>query len=112
MAGCAWLVEAADRNATNRAADPRPAGPRQGTGDPALRRSGQPSAQLFVNSQYSINDNIDWYAFASYGERETSSAATFRTAYTDDNRTHRCAPALYPEGFLPLRDSTSSTPRW
>ncbi len=82
-------VEAADRKATNRSfADPRPsAGPRQGT---VTQRYGDPDsrpAALFVNSQVKVNDAVDWYAFASYGERETSSAATFRTAYTDNNRT-------------------------
>ncbi|MBD8528397.1 MULTISPECIES: TonB-dependent siderophore receptor [unclassified Massilia] len=101
-------VEAADRNATNRAfADPRPsAGPRQGT---VTQRYGDPDSRpraLFVNSQVRVNDAIDWYAFANYGERKTSSAATFRTAYTDNNRTTLRSP-LYPEGFQPLLDSKS-----
>ena len=101
-------IEAADRNATNRAfADPRPsAGPRQGT---VTQRYGDPDSRprtLFVNSQVRINDDIDWYAFAGYGERATSSAAVFRTAYTDNTRTALRSP-LYPEGFQPLLDSTS-----
>jgi iron complex outermembrane receptor protein len=101
-------IEAADRNATNRAfADPRPsAGPRQGT---VTQRYGDPDSRprtLFVNSQVRINDDIDWYAFAGYGERATSSAAVFRTAYTDNTRTTLRSP-LYPEGFQPLLDSTS-----
>ena len=107
-----WLrlaVEAADRNATNRAfPDPRPAaGPRQGT---VTQRYGDPDSRprtLFLNSQVRLNDDIDWYAFANYGERKTSSAATFRTAFTDNNRTALRTP-LYPEGFLPLLDSTST----
>lgn len=106
-----WLrvaVEAADRNATNRAfPDPRAsAGPRQGT---VTQRYGDPDSRprtLFVNSQVRINDDIDWYAFAGHGERKTSSAATFRTAYTDNSRTTLRTP-LYPEGFQPLLDSTS-----
>jgi iron complex outermembrane receptor protein len=101
-------VEAADRNATNRSfADPRPsAGPRQGL---TTQRYGDPDSRprtLFVNSEVRINDDVDWYAFASYGERDTSSAATFRTAFTDNNRTTLRSP-LYPEGFQPLLGSTS-----
>ncbi len=107
-----WLrvaVEAADRNYTNRSfADPRPsAGPRQGR---ITQRYGDPDSRprtLFLNSQVRINDNVDWYAFANYGKRETSSAASFRTAYTNDNRTALRSP-LYPEGFQPLLDSTST----
>jgi len=102
-------VEAGNRLATNRAgADPRlQAGPRQGQ---VNQRYGDPDSKpraLFLNSQYSINDNLDWYAFANYGERKTSSAATFRTAYTSDARTALRSP-LYPEGFLPLEDSKST----
>jgi iron complex outermembrane receptor protein len=102
-------VEAADRNATNRSfADPRPsAGPRQGL---ITQRYGDPDSRprtLFVNSEVRINDDVDWYAFASYGERDTSSAATFRTAFTDNNRTTLRSP-LYPEGFQPLLGSTST----
>lgn len=102
-------VEAAERNATNRSfADPRPsAGPRQGL---ITQRYGDPDSRprtLFVNSEVRINDDVDWYAFASYGERDTSSAATFRTAFTDNNRTTLRSP-LYPEGFQPLLGSTST----
>ena len=101
-------VEAADRNATNRSfPDPRlSAGPRQGL---ITQRYGDPDSRprtLFVNSEVRINDDVDWYAFASYGERDTSSAATFRTAFTDNNRTTLRSP-LYPEGFQPLLGSTS-----
>jgi iron complex outermembrane receptor protein len=48
---------------------------------------------VFVNSQYRINDNVDWYAFANYGERDTSAAATWRTALTTpfDPPTRSCA---------------------
>ncbi len=101
-------IEAADRNATNRSfPDPRAsAGPRQGT---VTQRYGDPDSRprtLFLNSQVRINDDIDWYAFASYGERKTSSAATFRTAFTDNFQTTLRTP-LYPEGFQPLLDSKS-----
>ena len=101
-------VEAANRDYTNRGfADPRAsAGTRQGT---VTQRYGDPDSRprsLFVNSQFKISDDIDWYAFANYGERKTSSAATFRTAYTDNTRT-TLRTSLYPDGFQPLEDSKS-----
>jgi iron complex outermembrane receptor protein len=101
-------IEAANRDFTNRSfADPRPAaGTRQGT---ITQRYGDPDSRprtLFVNSQYRINDNVDWYAFANYGERKTASAATFRTAYTDATRA-TLRTSLYPEGFSPLENSKS-----
>jgi iron complex outermembrane receptor protein len=101
-------IEAANRDATNRSfADPRPsAGSRQGT---VTQRYGDPDSRprtLFVNSQVKVNDAIDWYAFANYGERKTSSAATFRTAYTDNTRT-TLRTSLYRDGFQPLEDSKS-----
>ena len=101
-------IEAANRDATNRSfADPRPSeGARQGT---VTQRYGDPDSRprtLFVNSQVKVNDAIDWYAFANYGERTTSSAATFRTAYTDNTRA-TLRTSLYPDGFQPLEDSKS-----
>ena len=101
-------VEAADRDFTNRSfADPRAAsGPRQGS---VTQRYGDPDSRprtLFVNSQVRINDAVDWYAFANYGERKTTSAATFRTAFTDNSRT-TLRTSLYPEGFQPLENSKS-----
>ena len=101
-------IEAADRDPTNRSfADPRAsAGPLQGK---ITQRYGDPESRprtVFVNSQLKINDNIDWYAFANYGERKTSSAATFRTAFTDNTQT-TLRTSLYPNGFQPLEDSKS-----
>jgi iron complex outermembrane receptor protein len=99
-------AEVADRDPTNRAgADLRnPKEPRYGQ---VTQRLGDPESRprtLFVNSQYRINDDIDWYAFANYGHRTTSAAATWRTAY---NGAVLRSPTIYPEGFLPLEDSAS-----
>jgi iron complex outermembrane receptor protein len=107
-----WLrvaVEAAERDATNRSfVDPRPsAGPRQGT---ITQRYGDPDSRplaLFLNSQVKLGDAVDWYAFANYGERKTSSAASFRTAYTDNTQS-TLRTSLYPQGFQPLEDSKST----
>lgn len=100
-------AEAAERDPTNRAgADFRnPKEPRYGQ---VTQRLGDPESRpktVFVNSQYRINDSIDWYAFANYGERYTSAAATWRTAY---NGASLRSPTIFPEGFLPLQNSTST----
>jgi iron complex outermembrane receptor protein len=94
-------IEAADRDPTNRAGpDLRtPTEPRYGR---VNQRFGDPETKprtLFVNSQYRVSDSVDWYAFANYGRRETEAAATWRTS----GRT-----PLFPEGFLPLENSTST----
>ncbi|MYM35342.1 TonB-dependent receptor [Duganella sp. FT94W] len=99
-------IDAADRDPTNRAgADFRnPAEPRYGQ---VNQRFGDPETKprsLFVNSQYRVNDDIDWYAFANYGQRATSAAATWRTAL---NGTAQRTP-LFPQGFLPLQNSKST----
>ncbi|USX15765.1 TonB-dependent receptor [Oxalobacteraceae bacterium OTU3CAMAD1] len=95
-------IEAADRDPTNRAGvDTRPiAGSQIGK---VNQRYGDPDSKprtIFANSQYRVTDDIDWYAFASYGERKTSAAATWRTPDR--------SPTLYPQGFLPLQNSTST----
>lgn len=98
-------IEAADRDATNRSGpDTRLNGtPRQGT---VTQRYGDPDSRprtVFVNGQYSLTDTIDWYAFANYGERKTSSAANYRTPTAA-----AAVSQLYPLGFLPLEDSKST----
>ncbi len=105
-------IEAAERDPTNRAgADVRDARePRYGQ---VNQRYGDPESHprsIFVNSQYRVTDDIDWYAFANFGERKTSAAATWRTAYTNTNQALPpvLRSTLYPEGFLPLQNSTST----
>ncbi|MCU6496927.1 TonB-dependent receptor [Rugamonas sp. A1-17] len=99
-------LEASDRDPTNRAGPDlrNPAEPRYGK---VNQRFGDPETRprtVFVNSQYRVNDDIDWYAFANYGQRNTSAAATWRTALVG---TAQRTP-LYPEGFLPLENSEST----
>ncbi|TFW14947.1 TonB-dependent receptor plug domain-containing protein [Duganella callida] len=113
-------VDVADRDPTNRAgADVRnPLEPRYGQ---VTQRFGDPKtkpAALFLNSEYHINDDIDWYAFANYGQRDTSAAATWRTALVAVNvASTPTVPAhteyvqrtpVYPRGFLPLENSRST----
>ncbi|MGK5024431.1 TonB-dependent receptor plug domain-containing protein [Janthinobacterium sp. RB2R34] len=102
-----WLrlsAEVADRDPTNRAgADFRnPLEPRYGKVNQRYGDAESQPATIFFNSEYHLNDNIDWYAFGNYGKRDTSAAATWRTAY---NGTTLRTP-VYPEGFLPLQNST------
>ncbi|MES2741896.1 MAG: TonB-dependent receptor [Pseudomonadota bacterium] len=100
-------LELAEREPTNRA-NPDLRNPKEPRYGQVNQRLGDPSTRpqtLFVNSQLRLTDNIDWYAFANYGERNTSSAATWRTAYTGGVLR---APAIYPEGFLPLENSRST----
>src|SRR5450830_670086 len=103
-----WLrisAEVADRDPTNRAGPDfrNPLEPRYGQ---VNQRYGDPEskpATIFLNSEYHINDNVDWYAFGNYGKRDTSSAATWRTAYTSGTTLRT---PLFPQGFLPLQNST------
>jgi len=99
-------VEAENRDATNRAGpdfrDPKE--PRYGQ---VNQRLGDPDSEprtVFLNSQYTINDDLEWYAFAGYSERNTSAAATWRTAYNGGV----LRTPIYPQGFLPLEDSTTT----
>lgn len=118
-----WLRVALDaglRDPTNRAgADARNVRePRYGQ---VVQRLGDPESKpltLFLNSQYRVSDDIDWYAFANVGRRDTSAAATWRTALLavavpakGDVPAHTDyiqRTPLYPDGFLPLEESRST----
>jgi len=111
-----WMrvaIEGANQGYTNRSGiDPRPAaGPLKGS---RTQRYGDPDSHprsVFLNGQYDINDDVQWYAFANYGWRDTSDAATFRTAFASDaaatapNATPRSS--IFPQGFQPLENSKS-----
>ncbi len=84
-------AEVAERDPTNRAgADFRnPLEPRYGK---VNQRYGDPEskpATIFLNSEYRISDNIDWYAI----QDSVTKAYSQRTP-------------IFPEGFLPLQNST------
>lgn len=93
-----WLrlsAQVANNDATNRA-DAAPGNPGQG-----IARYGDPDSKprsLFANSAYRINDLVEWYGYANYGERNTSAAAAWRGA----------AEAGAPAGVLPLQNSKST----
>ena len=99
-------LEAEDNDPTNRAG-PDFRNPKEPLYGHVNQRFGDPESRpraLFVNGQYDINDNVEWYAFADVSQRYTSAAATWRTAF---NGTALRTP-LFPDGFLPLEDSTST----
>jgi len=103
-----WLrlaAEVANEDPTNRAgADYR--NPKEPLYGQVTQRYGDPAAQpknFLFNSQYALSDDIDFYAFGNLSERNTSDAATWRPAY----KNNALQSPLYPDGFLPLEDSSS-----
>jgi iron complex outermembrane receptor protein len=52
---------------------------------------------FFLNAGIPLDDRVEAYAFASYGQRDGESAGFYRLP--NDNRN---VPAIYPVGFLPL----------
>lgn len=103
-----WLrlsADIANQDPTNRAgADFRnPLEPLYGQ---VNQRYGDPASQpknFFFNSQYSLTDDVEFYSFGNYSERNTSAAATWRTAYKNG----ALQTPIFPDGFLPLEDSSS-----
>jgi iron complex outermembrane receptor protein len=89
-----WLrfsLQEDNQNITNRAGVDRRRpqdGIRQRFGDPAV-----PDRNLFVNSQYDLNPDVQLYAFGHYGNRQSTSTAFFRSV-TNSNS----APTIYPNG--------------
>ncbi len=118
-----WLrlaAEAAERDPTNRAgADTRDRDePRYGQ---VTQRYGDSKTQprnVLFNAQYQVGDNTDLYAFGQYGTRDTESAATWRTALltttpapvngVPQTPVKTLRTPLFPNGFLPLQNSTST----
>lgn len=101
-------AEYRDRNDTNRAGfDPRRNYSQSGGLDAReltlgrrYHRYGDPKTEdlnIVVNMGVPLDDNVEFYAFGTYGERKAESAGFYRRA--SDNRN---VVAIYPDGFLPL----------
>lgn len=101
-------AEYRDRNDTNRAGyDPRRNYAQSGgldarelTLDRRYHRYGDPKTEdlnIVVNMGIPLDDQVEFYAFGSYGTRDAESAGFYRRAA--DNRN---VVAIYPDGFLPL----------
>ncbi len=75
--------------------------PREITFDRFSQWYGEPEMKqttLFVNAGYDINDNAEFYAWASYQDRSALSAGFQRLANDPSGRN---IPSIYPDGFLP-----------
>ncbi len=101
-------AEYRDRNDTNRAGyDPRRNYSQSGgldarelTLDRRYHRYGDPRTEdlnIVVNMGIPLDEQVEFYAFGSYGTRDAESAGFYRRAADNRNVT-----AIYPDGFLPL----------
>ncbi len=79
--------------------------PREATFDRRSHRYGDARTEdfsLFANIGIPLDEQVDFYAFGGYGERQGNSAGFYRIASDARN-----IPAIYPDGFLPLITSKS-----
>ena len=102
-------LEERKQDFTNRAgADKRdPTEPRYGL---VNQRMGDPDSRqgaVVINGQWTISPAVEAYEFATYSRRNTSAAATWRTAETAVGSS-TLRTSLYPQGFLPLEDSLTT----
>jgi iron complex outermembrane receptor protein len=102
-------AEVADRGPTNRAGRDfsNPLEPRYGQVNLRYGDAESKPATVFINSEYHLSDNLDWYAFGGYGQRDTSAGATWRAGLVKDkNGQYVTRSSIFPEGFLPIQNST------
>jgi iron complex outermembrane receptor protein len=98
-------AEVANQDPTNRAG-PDFRNPKEPLYGQITQRYGDPASQpksLFFNSQLSLSEEVDLYAFGTLSERNTSAAATWRTAFNGGV----LRTPIFPDGFLPLENSSS-----
>ena len=102
-------AEVADRGPTNRAGRDfsNPLEPRYGQVNLRYGDAESKPATVFINSEYHLSDNVDWYAFGGYGQRDTSAGATWRAGLVkNDKGVYVTRSSIFPEGFLPIQNST------
>ncbi|MFA6067852.1 MAG: TonB-dependent receptor [Janthinobacterium sp.] len=102
-------AEVAERDPTNRAGRDfsNPLEPRYGQVNLRYGDAESKPATVFINSEYHLSDNLDWYAFGGYGQRDTSAGATWRAGLVKDkNGQYVTRSSIFPEGFLPIQNST------
>ncbi|PHV28002.1 TonB-dependent receptor [Janthinobacterium sp. BJB426] len=102
-------AEVADRGPTNRAGRDfsNPLEPRYGQVNLRYGDAESKPATVFINSEYHLGDNLDWYAFGGYGQRDTSAGATWRAGLVKNEKgDYITRSSIFPEGFLPIQNST------
>ncbi|HUA81720.1 MAG TPA: TonB-dependent receptor plug domain-containing protein, partial [Dyella sp.] len=77
-------------------------GEKQVFGDPAVSEH-----NLFLNSQYDITNNIQFYAFGSYHARNAISDELYRNPFGYSSSVKSQLTALYPDGYQPLLQARS-----
>lgn len=78
-------------------------GAKQVFGDPTVSQH-----NLFLNSQYDITSNIQFYAFGSYHARNAISDELYRNPFGYPSSVKPALTALYPGGYQPLLQSRST----
>ena len=78
-------------------------GEKQVFGDPSISQH-----NVFLNSQYDITKNVQFYAFGSYHERDAISDELYRNPYGYPSAVASKLKALYPDGYQPLLQAHST----
>jgi iron complex outermembrane recepter protein len=78
-------------------------GEKQVFGDPSVSQH-----NLFLNTQYDITPNVQFYAFGSYHERNAFSDELYRNPYLYPASVKASLSALYPDGYQPLLQARST----
>jgi iron complex outermembrane receptor protein len=78
-------------------------GEKQVFGDPSVSQH-----NLFLNTQYDITPNVQFYAFGSYHERDAISDELYRNPYLYSAAIAPAISAVYPNGYQPLLQAHST----
>ncbi|GLQ50420.1 TonB-dependent receptor plug domain-containing protein [Dyella flava] len=78
-------------------------GEKQVFGDPSISQH-----NVFLNAQYDISKNVQFYAYGSYHERDAISDELYRNPYGYPSAVSSLLTALYPDGYQPLLQSRST----
>ena len=78
-------------------------GEKQVFGDPSVSQH-----NLFLNTQYDITNNVQFYAFGSYHERNAISDELYRNPYLYSSAIAPAISAIYPNGYQPLLQAHST----
>ncbi|MFC3650300.1 TonB-dependent receptor plug domain-containing protein [Dyella humi] len=78
-------------------------GSKQVFGDPTVSQH-----NLFLNAQYDITKDVQFYAFGSYHERNAISDELYRNPFGYPSSVKSALTALYPDGYQPLLQARST----